>query len=223
MEKKGARCILLINKGFQDLLHIGNQTREDLFTLKIKKPDLLYEKVIEVDERIEIVHEPVDQILARNPDTKIVHGLNGNNLIVRKEPEYLLIESQLKKIIEEDKIDSVGIVLLHSYNFSEHERKIGEIAKKLGFKNISMSHEVFPMIRIVPRGIFSSFFEKSSNGFDLLFFSGFTTVVDAYLTPAIKEYISNFRAGFKNSLAGVNVTFMQSDGSCFFDEFLFQK
>lgn len=82
--------------------------------------------------------------------------------------------------------------MIHSYTFSKFEKEIGELAYQIGFRHVSLSHEVMPMIRAVNRGL--------------------TTCVDAYLTPIIKDYVDNFKKGFKDGLKGVNVTFMQSDG-----------
>jgi 5-oxoprolinase (ATP-hydrolysing) len=92
---------------------------------------------------------------------------------------------------------------LHLLNFSvccfcvvsrypEHEEAVGHVARRLGFEHVSLSHQVMPMVRIVPRG--------------------FTACADAYLTPHIHKYVSGFARGFKENLAGVNVLFMQSDG-----------
>jgi 5-oxoprolinase (ATP-hydrolysing) len=76
--------------------------------------------------------------------------------------------------------------------YPEHEEAVGRVARRLGFKHVSLSHQVMPMVRIVPRG--------------------FTACADAYLTPHIHKYVSGFTGGFKENLAGVNVLFMQSDG-----------
>jgi 5-oxoprolinase (ATP-hydrolysing) len=76
--------------------------------------------------------------------------------------------------------------------YPEHEEAVGRVAKGLGFEHVSLSHQVMPMVRIVPRG--------------------FTACADAYLTPHIQKYVSGFTRGFKENLAGVNVLFMQSDG-----------
>lgn len=101
------------------------------------------------------------------------------------------MENSLKAIKDEG-IDSLAIVLAHSYMFRDHEVQVGEIAKKLGFKHVSLSHDVTPMVRIVPRG--------------------FTACADAYLTPHVRKYLESFSRGFKDDLKGVNVLFMQSDG-----------
>lgn len=106
-----------------------------------------------------------------------------------------LDEAQLKedlKILRNLGIDSLAVVLAHSYTYGAHEIRIGELAREAGFSQISLSHEVMPMTRMVPRG--------------------FTACADAYLTPHIKNYLQTFSSGFKDNLKGVNVLFMQSDG-----------
>ncbi|KAG7914232.1 hypothetical protein KL905_005433, partial [Ogataea polymorpha] len=95
--------------------------------------------------------------------------------------------------LKEEGINSVAIVFIHGYNYQEHEKQAGEIAKSLGFGNVSLSHELLPVIKTLPRGQ--------------------STVVDAYLTPIVKEYIDNFLAGFKPGFEKhTRVEFMQSDG-----------
>ena len=86
-------------------------------------------------------------------------------------------------------INSIAVVLIHSYTYQEHELEIGKIAEEIGFKHISLSCQLMPMIRVVERGL--------------------TTCVDAYLTPIIKEYIQSFSSGFPTGLKDVNVSFMQ--------------
>merc|ERR1719392_18559 len=106
-----------------------------------------------------------------------------------------LVREKLEKklrALKERGINSLACVLMHSYMNSEHEQVVGEIARKLGFGHVSLSSQVMPMVRIVPRG--------------------FTACADAYLTPAIKKYLTGFSSGFQNNLAGTNVLFMQSDG-----------
>ena len=101
------------------------------------------------------------------------------------------VRAQLQSVLAMG-IKSVAIVFTHSYTFTEHERRSKAIAEELGFSQISISSEVMPMVRMVPRGC--------------------TTCVDAYLTPVIKQYLANFRSGFDAGLEQVQVSFMQSDG-----------
>lgn len=86
----------------------------------------------------------------------------------------------------------MAIVLLHSYTFPKHELDAFKVAEAIGFEQISLSSEVMPMIKAVPRG--------------------FTTCADAYLTPVIKKYVASFCAGFDEGLDNVKISFMQSDG-----------
>ncbi|XP_066600617.1 5-oxoprolinase [Prorops nasuta] len=188
LERKGAKLALIINEGFKDLLFIGNQARPNIFDLEIAAPELLYSKVVEVTCRVVPALANKCQL---TEEWRRVRGSTGEELLIMKE----LDEEKLLKDLEEllkSGIESLAVVLAHSYTYAEHEVRIGEMAKKVGFAQISLSHEVMPMTRIVPRG--------------------FTACADAYLTPHIKKYLKDFASGFKNNLNGVNVLFMQSDG-----------
>nr|WP_206078679.1 hydantoinase B/oxoprolinase family protein [Mesorhizobium camelthorni] len=145
LERKGDRVLLLITKGFRDALRIAYQARPDIFAKEIILPEQLYEKVIEVDERV---------------------GADG---IVHK----LLDITAVKPLIEQaknDGIDAVAIVFMHAWKFPEHERAIAKTCRKLGFGQVSVSHEVSPLVKLVGRGD--------------------TTVVDAYLSPILSRYVS---------------------------------
>ncbi|XP_076238915.1 5-oxoprolinase [Calliopsis andreniformis] len=189
LERKGAKMALLTNEGFRDLLFIGNQARPNIFDLQVVTPEVLYKKVVEVKCRV------IPALLGRchleNKQWRKVKGCTGEDLFVTQE----LDEERLKKDLEnlrQSGIESLAVVLAHSYTFTEHEIRVGELAKLVGFQQVSLSHEVMPMVRIVPRG--------------------FTACADAYLTPHIKHYLESFSSGFKDKLKGVNVLFMQSDG-----------
>ncbi|KAJ1350267.1 hypothetical protein KIN20_006015 [Parelaphostrongylus tenuis] len=186
LERKGERIALIITKGFKDLLFIGNQTRPRIFDFDIRIPPVLYEEVFEVDERV----IPFDESchmgeIGREEKTSF------KKVIVEKEPDDNNVKAILN-LIKSKGINSIAVVLLHSFIYPAHELRIRKIASELGFTNISLSHEVMPMIKVVPRG--------------------FTVCADAYLTPKIKEYISKFEAGFADRLKSVRVDFMQSDG-----------
>ncbi|KHN74521.1 5-oxoprolinase [Toxocara canis] len=187
LERKGERCALLITKGFKDLLYIGNQTRPSIFEFDICLPDVLYEEVIEVDERV-IVADDTCQLDLNAPKDQ---ARNLEEVFVEKAVDEGLVKQQLKWIYDKG-IRSLAVVFLHSYKYPNHEKQVGEIAAKMGFSNISLSSDVMPMIKIVPRG--------------------YTACADAYLTPKIREYINSFNAGFIDDLKGVRVEFMQSDG-----------
>ena len=175
LERKGDRTLLLITEGFGDLLRIGYQNRPLLFDLEIKLPELLYEKVIEIPER-----------------------LDSNGKVIKK-----LDTQKARKALKEakqDGIDSVAIAFMHSYVNSEHENKIAEIAREENFNQISISHKVSPLIKLVGRGD--------------------TTVADAYLSPILRRYVNQVSEELKDSKS-TKLMFMQSNGGLT-DAHLFQ-
>ena len=163
LEHKGSKTALLITSGFRDLLEIGNQTRPSLFDLSIVKPAQLYNSVTEVWERLDA-------------DGNIIRELDEKKL-----------ELDLINLYKED-IRSVAIVLMHSWKNSAHEERCYDIAKKVGFSNISISSRIMPLINIVGRGQ--------------------TTVVDSYLYPILSKYILSL----KDELGDIPLEFMQSSG-----------
>lgn len=165
LERKGARTVLVTTKGFRDLLQIGNQSRPKIFDLEIRKLDLLYEEVIEVDERVRIFRETVKGS-SRNAHASIVEGTTGEKFEVLSKPNLKEVSLQLEAVFKTG-IRAVAVVFLHAYAFQEHERQIGELALEIGFEQISLSHQVMPMVKMVARGD--------------------TTTVDAYLTPHIRK------------------------------------
>jgi 5-oxoprolinase (ATP-hydrolysing) len=145
LERKGERTLLLITKGFRDALKIGYQARPRIFARHIVKPEMLYEQVVEVDERVRAdgtVEKTLDLDAAR---------------------------STLCAAFERG-IKAVAIVFLHSYRYPEHERRVAALARDIGFPQVSVSHEISPLIKLVGRGD--------------------TTVVDAYLSPIIRSYVA---------------------------------
>lgn len=188
LERKGEKIALITTAGFADLQRIGNQSRPKIFDLEINRPELLYESVYEVSERVVLVKEYEEALYDA---TKIIVGKSHEKLFVEKPLDEEDIKAKLVGILKKG-IKSIAVVLLHSYTFPDHELKIKSIAEELGFEQISISSEVMPMIRAVPRGG--------------------TTCVDAYLTPIIKKYLRSFASGFDEGLTKVNVSFMQSDG-----------
>ncbi|XP_063975496.1 5-oxoprolinase isoform X2 [Diachasmimorpha longicaudata] len=189
LERKGAKTALLINEGFKDLLYIGNQARPNIFDLEIVTPSVLYSKIIEVKCRV--VPALPEKCSLDHSSWRKVKGSTGEDLFVIQELNEEALMSDLESL-KKDGIQSLAVVLAHSYSFGEHERRVGELAKSFDFLHVSLSHEVMPMIRIVPRG--------------------FTALADAYLTPHIQNYLHSFASGFEDNLKGVNVLFMQSDG-----------
>ena len=145
LERKGDRTVLFITKGFRDALRIGYQARPKIFAKHIIKPDMLYERVVEVDERVR-----ADGTVERDLDLDSV----------RKELERA----------KADGIRAVAVVLMHAYRYSDHEQRIAALARELGFAQVSASHEVSPLIKLVGRGD--------------------TTVVDSYLSPILRRYVA---------------------------------
>jgi 5-oxoprolinase (ATP-hydrolysing) len=191
LERKGERVALLTTKGFADLQLIGNQSRPKIFDLEIKRPELLYEHVVEIDERVSLMKEGEVHGAVETEDN-IFLGLSHDKLIVTKDLDEEEVEIRLSEILSLG-IKSIAVVFLHSYTFPSHEKKVKVIAERLGFEQISLSSEVMPMVRMVPRGC--------------------TACVDAYLTPVIKRYLDSFSRGFdKGLMENVRVSFMQSDG-----------
>lgn len=127
LERKGDRTLLLITKGFRDALKIGYQARPRLFDLNVILPEQLYERVIEVDERI---------------------GPNGE-IIRELDPETL--RDDLSAAFQ-DGITSIAIVCMHGYRFSDHEKRLATLAREIGFQQISTSHETSPLMKLVGRG-----------------------------------------------------------------------
>jgi len=174
LERKGATTALLITSGFKDLLEIGNQARPSLFDLSIVKPEQLYSSVIEVDERLD-------------SNGKVVFGLDRERL-----------ENDLDSLYNGG-YRSLAIVLMHSWKNPIHESICFDIAKKIGFTNISISSQIMPLINIVSRGQ--------------------TTVVDSYLFPVLSDYILSL----KKELGEIPLEFMQSSGGLIDSESLTGK
>ncbi|KAJ5898609.1 hypothetical protein N7504_008897 [Penicillium tannophilum] len=211
LERKGERIALVVSKGFRDCLQIGNQSRPRIFDLNIKRPEVLYEEVVEIDERVTLedyAEDPKRHITATNPrgstssDTDIVRGLSSEAVRVLKRPSEKLVKLQLQEVYDRG-IRSIAVCLMHGYTFPDHEALVGRLAGEIGFHHVSLSHELMPMIKLIPRAT--------------------SACADAYLTPTIKRYISGFQAGFQGGLGresvkkqkgawGARCEFMQSDG-----------
>lgn len=183
LERKGARCALVTNSGFADVLQINTQARPKIFDLRVERPDLLYERVITVQGRVRVAG-PWDQGL------ETVSGVSGEDVIVVQDLELELLAQELQQVLDSG-ISSLCVALLHSYTYPEHERRIGALARDLGFTHVSLSSSLSPMVKLVSRGS--------------------SACVDAYLSPCITAYLDQFVGGFA-SLDQVQVLFMQSDG-----------
>jgi len=196
LERKGERVALVTTKGFADLQFIGNQARPKIFDLEIKRPELLYEAVVEVDERVQLVKDDDNNNGGGTADAtaagaEVVLGLSHERLLVTRPVDEDDVRTRLQAVLQQG-ITSIAVVLLHSYAYPAHEQAVKKVAQALGFAQISLSSEVMPMVRMVPRGC--------------------TACVDAYLTPVIRRYLASFTKGFDEGLGRVQVSFMQSDG-----------
>src|SRR5260221_8783749 len=163
LERKGDRTLLVITKGFGDALRIGYQNRPKLFERRIVLPEQLYERVVEVEERVTAEGEvltPVD--LAR-------------------------LRADLAAAYDAG-IRAAAIVFMHGYRYPEHERLAADLAREIGFTQVSASHQVSPLMKLVSRGD--------------------TTVVDAYLSPILRRYVDRV-AG---ELGGTRLLFLQANG-----------
>jgi 5-oxoprolinase (ATP-hydrolysing) len=164
LERKGERLGLAITKGFGDALRIGYQARPEIFARHIVLPSMLYEQATEIEERISVggdVLVPLDEAAA-------LQGLER---------------------IRSSGVEAIAIVLMHGWRHPAHEARLAEIARELGFTQISVSHEVAPLIKLIGRGD--------------------TTVVDAYLSPVLRRYVERVAVGLPHS---ADLHFMQSNG-----------
>ncbi|MFP4412568.1 hydantoinase B/oxoprolinase family protein [Coleofasciculus sp.] len=177
LERKGDRTVLIITKGFRDALRIGYQNRPDIFAREIILPEMLYERVIEVEER---------------------YSAHGEELI----PVQIDATRQELQAAYDSGIRSCAIVLMHGYRYKSHEQELANLASAIGFTQISVSHNVTPLMKIVSRGD--------------------TTVVDAYLSPILRRYVnqvsSQLAGEINNQQSTINnqqllrLMFMQSNG-----------
>ena len=167
LERKGDRTLLLISKGFRDALKIGYQARPKIFARHIIKPDMLYERVAEVDERVR-----ADGTVERAPVLDTVQ----RDLAAAKA----------------DGIGAVAIVFMHAYRYPEHEKQVAALARDMGFAQVSVSHEVSPLIKLVGRGD--------------------TTVVDAYLSPILRRYVAQVDKDLDARRSNARLMFMMSSG-----------
>ncbi|CAI4535631.1 BDM_1a_G0025730.mRNA.1.CDS.1 [Saccharomyces cerevisiae] len=193
LERNGEPCALVTTKGFKDVMVIGDQTRPDIFNLHIEKPRPLYDVVVEVDERVtleDFTEDPNHHISEPSTGRKTVYGNSGEVVRILKTPDVSEVTRLLQSVYQRG-LRSIAIAFLHSYTYPHHEQIVGRIAHKIGFKHVSLSSEVSPMIKHLPRA--------------------HSSVADAYLTPVIKKYLQSIQAGLVNT-ENTNIQFMQSDG-----------
>ncbi|MGH6860732.1 MAG: hydantoinase/oxoprolinase family protein, partial [Phyllobacterium sp.] len=167
LERKGERLALVTTAGFRDALRIGYQERKDIFATEIIKAEALYDRVVEIRERVladGAVEIPFDAEEARTA----------------------------LRTLKDEGYDALAIVFMHAYKFSAHEAAIAAIARKMGFAQVSVSHEVSPLIKLVGRGD--------------------TTVIDAYLSPVLGRYVAQVSAELDIARTGTRVMFMMSSG-----------
>jgi 5-oxoprolinase (ATP-hydrolysing) len=163
LERKGERTVLAITRGFGDALRIAYQNRPKLFVRHIVLPESVYERVVEIEERISAQGEVVQTLDLAGAERDLAAAYA-------------------------DGIRACAIVLMHGYRFPDHERWLAALARAIGFPQVSVSHEVSPLMKLVSRGD--------------------TTVVDAYLSPILRRYVDSVQA----QLPGVRLQFMQSSG-----------
>src|SRR5271165_4504009 len=163
LERKGERTVLVITRGFRDALRIATQARPRLFDRRIVLPEMLYERVIEAAERV---------------------GAQGEIIAALEEAA---LGAELQRAFD-DGLRSCAIVFLHGYRYVRHELAAEALARRIGFTQISVSHRVSPLMKLVPRGD--------------------TTVVDAYLSPILRRYVDRVA----QLMPGVPLLFMQSSG-----------
>lgn len=167
LERKGERTVLVTTRGFRDALEIGYQARPDIFAKEIIKPELLYADTVEIDERIltdGTIEVPLDEAGA----TAALQKLRASG------------------------VEAIAIVFMHAYRHPAHEKRVAAIARSMGFAQVSVSHEVSPLVKLVGRGD--------------------TTVVDAYLSPILSRYVNQVSDELDVARTGIRLMFMMSSG-----------
>jgi 5-oxoprolinase (ATP-hydrolysing) len=167
LERKGDRTLLVTTRGFRDALRIGYQARPDIFAKEIIKPEQLYDDVVEIDERV------------------LADG------VVEREPDEAAIRDALQAQFDAG-FRAVAIVFMHAYRYPGHEQVAARIARAIGFPQVSVSHEVSPLIKLVGRGD--------------------TAVVDAYLSPILGRYVAQVSEELDIARTGARLMFMMSSG-----------
>ena len=170
LERKGERTLLVVTRGFADSLRIGYQARPKLFDRHIVLPEMLYEQVVEIDERMSARGETVTALDLEGARTALQGGYVSG-------------------------IRSAAIVFMHGYRFTDHEAQVADLAREIGFTQVSTSHQTSPLMKLVSRGD--------------------TTVVDAYLSPILRRYVDRVAAevvGKNEDQNAAKLMFMQSSG-----------
>src|SRR3954469_25600247 len=167
LERKGERTLLLTTKGFRDALRIGYQARPKIFAKHIVKPEMLFEQAFEVDERV-LADGTIERELDVEPVRTDLERAKANG------------------------IKAIAILFMHAYRYPEHEQRVAKLARDMGFPQVSVSHEVSPLIKLVGRGD--------------------TTVVDAYLSPILRRYVATVDSELDAKKSGARLMFMMSSG-----------
>jgi len=163
LERKGDRTVLAITQGFGDALRIAYQNRPDIFARQIILPEMLYERVVEIEERL-------------NAKGEVITPLNLETAQVKLQSAY------------DQGIRACAIVLMHGYRYPDHENQLAALVHEIGYTQVSVSHQVSPLMKLVSRGD--------------------TTVVDAYLSPILRRYVDQVA----EQLGDTQLMFMQSHG-----------
>eukprot|EP00126_Sphaerothecum_destruens_P007439 Sdes_comp19850_c0_seq1m12084 len=142
LERNGERVCFVVTKGFKDILHIGTQSRPNIFDLKITIPSVLYEDVIEVDERI-FPESPLSDPVYRSSCSSLSNTTTSQNIFLERSPDLVALRSNLQKVYDSG-IRAIAIALLHSYCWSFHEEQVAQLAQQIGFSQISLSSKVMP-------------------------------------------------------------------------------
>ncbi|WP_457588078.1 hydantoinase B/oxoprolinase family protein [Ensifer canadensis] len=167
LERKGEPLALVTTRGFRDALRIGYQERKNIFATEIIKPEALYKDIVELGERVladGTVEQALDEAEAR----------------------------QALTALRDQGYNTVAIVFMHAYKYPEHEALVARLAREMGFEQVSVSHEVSPLIKYVGRGD--------------------TTVIDAYLSPVLRRYVAQVSSELDVARSGARVMFMMSSG-----------
>lgn len=167
LERKGEPLALVTTRGFRDALRIGYQERKNIFATEIIKPEALYKDIVELGERVladGTVEQALDEAEAR----------------------------QALAALRDQGYNTVAIVFMHAYKYPEHEALVARLAREMGFEQVSVSHEVSPLIKYVGRGD--------------------TTVIDAYLSPVLRRYVAQVSSELDVERSGARVMFMMSSG-----------
>jgi 5-oxoprolinase (ATP-hydrolysing) len=167
LERKGERTLLVVTKGFRDALRIGYQARPKIFARHIIKPEMLYERALEIEERVRA---------------------DGT---VESELDLAAVRRELERA-RADGFNAAAIVFMHAYRYPEHERRVAALAREMGFAQVSASHEISPLIKLVSRGD--------------------TTVVDAYLSPILRRYVAQVAEELGVDRDSTRLMFMMSSG-----------